>query len=309
MSLAKQRGTAIIVALFMVSLVAVIALTMMTRLNRDIRRTQLLLQSTQADLYAQGSLEWALDSLRYAWINHQKNELVDRLPLSSSVDTLKGFQIASVIDDAQALFNLNNLMTAEWMNCFQRLLLILNPDLSAEKAQDLTQSTANWIAPISKNSEEDLYYTHLPSPYRNPHRPMAQVTEFRLVKGVSPTLYRRVLPYITALPSMTPVNVNTASAPVLQSLSSSLTAEAARNIEAYRKRQPFLSVDQFLKTDLIHNQPLSESLVTVTSQYFLIKTQANNKLQHLLLTTLAHRNTAENSKATLQVLWQNKGGA
>src|SRR5690349_10059410 len=108
MTFIKQRGTAIIVSLFLVGLVAAIALTMMDRLNRDIRRTQLLLQSTQADLYAQGSVDWALDTLRDDWIKQKKEALIDPLPLSSPLSSLKNFQITSTINDAQGLFNLNN---------------------------------------------------------------------------------------------------------------------------------------------------------------------------------------------------------
>src|SRR5689334_18293621 len=94
----KQTGTAIIIALFLVGLVAVIALTMMDRLHRDIRRTQLLLQSMQAGLYAQGSLDWALDSLRDHWLHQKKNEPLDRLPLASPLSTRDTFQIASTIE-------------------------------------------------------------------------------------------------------------------------------------------------------------------------------------------------------------------
>lgn len=307
MTLTKQRGTAIIVALFLVGLVAVIALTMMARLNRDIRRTQLLLQSTQADLYAQGSVDWALDTLRNDWLNQKKEALIDALPLSSPVSTLKNFQVSSVIDDAQGLFNLNNLTTDEWLNCFQRLLLIVDPQLSAEKAQSLSKSVANWIAALSKNVEEDVYYTKLPKPYRSPHRPMASVTEFRLVKGVTPELYRRVLPFITALPEMTLINVNTAPAQVLQSLSDSFTTEAAKNLEAYRKRLPFTSVDKFLNMDLVRNHAVSGNLIVTSSQFFLIHTTVENQEQQLLLSTLARR-LAQNNKAVLQVIWQSKGG-
>lgn len=306
MILTKQRGTAIIVALFLVSLVAVIALTMMARLNRDIRRTQLLLQSTQADLYAQGSLDWALDTLRNNWMNQKKETLIDRLPLKSPLNIQKNFEISSEIDDAQGLFNLNNLTTDEWLACFQRLLLIIDPTLSSQKAQNLSKSVSNWISPVSKNIEEDQGYTKLPVPYRNPHRPMTSVTEFRLIQGVTPELYRRILPYIIALPETTLINVNTAPPAILQSLSASFTAEAAKNLEAYRKRLPFLTLEKFLNMDLVRNHALSGNLVAVNSQYFLIHTRVENKEQQLLLNSLAHR-IPQNNKTILQVLLQSKG--
>ncbi len=307
MRFTKERGTAIIVSLFLVALVAAIAVTMMARLNRDIRRTQLLLQSTQATLYAEASVEWAVDTLRYHWLNQKKNELIDVLPLSSPVDLNQNFKIYSTIEDAQGLFNLNNLTQEEWLPYFQRLLLIVEPELSAEKAQSIAKSTLNWISPVSRDPLEDEYYTKLPQPYRAAHRPMASATEFRLIKGVTPALYQHLLPFIIALPENTLINVNTAPPPLLQCLGTSLSAEAAKSLINLRKVTPFLSVEQFSNLDLVRNNAVPGTMIAVSSQYFLIKTQVEKNEQHLLLTTLLHR-IAQPNKAVIQILSQMKGG-
>jgi general secretion pathway protein K len=307
MSLTKQGGTAIIVALFLVGLVAALAITMMERLNRDLRRTELLLQSTQADLYAQGSLAWGLDTLRYHWLNQKKNEVIDKLPLSSPVNTLQQFTVASTLYDDQAHFNLNNLGSEEWSAPFQRLLLLADPTLSSEKAQQITKSTLNWISPVAKNIDDDLYYMKLPQAYRAPHRPMASASEFRLIKGVTPEIYARLLPYLTALPELTLINVNTAAPLVLQSLSPALTSESAQALANYRRQNPFVSLEQFSAMDLVRNNMIPATLITVNSQYFLISTQVKKNKQQLLLLTLAKR-SGQNNKASLHILWQSKGG-
>lgn len=307
MSFTKQRGTAIIVALFLVGFVAIIAITMMERLNRDIRRTELLLQSTQASLYAEASLDWAADTLRSHWHNQKKNELVDSLPLSSPVNVIQDFTISSTIVDAQGLFNLNNLNIEEWASYFQRLLLILDPELSAEKAQKITKSVVNWISPISKDLEEDQYYTKLAQPYRAAHRPMASATELRLIKGVTPSLYRRLLPFVIALPENTLINVNSAAPPILQCLGASLSAEGAKSLVKLRQVTPFLSVEQFLSLDLVRNNAIPGTVITVSSQYFLIKTTVEKNQQHLLLSTVMRR-LAQTNKAVIQILSQTKGG-
>ncbi|HSW71687.1 MAG TPA: type II secretion system minor pseudopilin GspK, partial [Gammaproteobacteria bacterium] len=235
------------------------------------------------------------------------NEVVDQLPLTSAQHLVKNFRIGSTIDDAQAAFNLNNLSVEEWTFYFQRLLLLVDPSLSADSAQKITKSVVNWISPASQNSEEDSYYTKLPLPYRPPHHPMASPSEFRLVKGVSASLYLRLLPYITALPEATLINVNTAFAPVLQCLSPSLSVESVRTIENYRRQVSFKSLEQFLNMDLVRNNAVPSSAITVNSSYFIIHTQVEKEEQQLTLITLMHRLFQKN-KMSIQILWQTKGG-
>jgi len=303
----REQGTAIIVALFLVAVVAAIAINMMARLNRDIQRTELLMNSTQANLYAQGSVAWAMDTLINNWLNQKKNMVIDRLPLSSPPNTVNHFQISSTIYDAQAALNLNNLSAEPWTSNFQRLLLLLNPQLGNENAQKITKSVVNWISSSSSNPDDDQYYLKLAQPYRVSHRLMASVSEFRLIKGVTPQLYSRLLPYITALPENTLINVNTAPGPVLQSLSPQLSAESVKIIDAIRKQTPFSSNEQFTNLDPVRNSAVPDGRITVSSQYFLIKTQVNKNDQHLLLYTLVQR-LAQDKKVSIQVLWQSKGG-
>ena len=67
----------IVVALFLVALVAAMSYTMMARLARDTRRSELIMHDVQAELYAEGSVLWAKDSLRENWIRQKKDKRVD----------------------------------------------------------------------------------------------------------------------------------------------------------------------------------------------------------------------------------------
>lgn len=60
----SQQGVAIIMALFIMALVATMAYAMMARLDRDIGRTDLMLKEMQAVYYAQASVAWAMDQLK-----------------------------------------------------------------------------------------------------------------------------------------------------------------------------------------------------------------------------------------------------
>ena len=284
MVLAKQRGTALIVALFVVAVVAAIALNMMERLSRDLRRTELLLTSIQAELYAEGSLLSAADTLNYHWQHQQPHQPIDQLPLALGLREHDHYRISSRIEDAQRYFNLNNLSSEDWLPLFNKLLLSLDPQLTTAKAEALTKSIKTRIS------------THA----------FVHVSELRLINGITAALYLKLLPYVIVLPLGTLINVNTAPPPVLQSLSPSFTLEGAKALISSRQQKPFSSIGDFIHSDLAQNHALPENKVTVNSEYFLIETEVDKGQQQLLLYTLVQR-IIRNGKPVIFIHWQSKG--
>src|SRR5438105_4260489 len=118
----SQRGAAIIVALFVMALVAACAVAMMFRLNIDVHRTELILNSDKATLYAQGSVDWAIEALKFDLVNQRPNQVIDRLPITSKTDIVKGYAITSTIEDMQDKFNLNDLQDSKNQDHFNRLV-------------------------------------------------------------------------------------------------------------------------------------------------------------------------------------------
>jgi len=295
--LSGQRGTALVVALFVVSLVALSAFTMMSRLKMDTHRTALWLHFNQANLYAQGSVDWAITAL-----NHP---IMNTFPLLAEKTERNGFTITTRIDDMQAYFNLNNLNSPTYQAYFRRLLQIIDPQLSAAQIEDILLATEDWISPV-KNSSYDTYYEQLNPPYQAAHNTMASVSEFRLIKGVTASLFTRLSPYMTALPSVTPININTAPWPVIMSLTPSFDAESAKALAQYCHQFPSPSIESFLALDMVKNNPLSADQITVTSHYFLVTTIVSLENQHLMLYTLLDR-TEKDSQFVVTRLWQTKG--
>ena len=105
----KQTGSAIVVALFVVALVVISATAMLTRIQQDTRRAQLLLNANQAYFYAQGSIAWAKDQLTNDLKNQQPQQIIDKTPIVSPAKKEESATIESTIYDAQGFFNLNNL--------------------------------------------------------------------------------------------------------------------------------------------------------------------------------------------------------
>ncbi|RDI38061.1 type II secretion system minor pseudopilin GspK [Aquicella lusitana] len=301
-----QQGVVIVVALFIVALVATMAYGMMTRLERDTRRTSLILRDTQAEFYAQGSIIWALDQLRSNWEKQKPNQVVDPLPIRSPVIDVNGYKITSTIYDMQGRFNLNNLVNTDAQADFKRLLQTVDPKLSEEKRQQIVKGIVDWITPGQQHNEFNQFYLELAAPYRAAHRPFFSISELRLVKGVTPALFNALQPYITALPVATLVNIQTAPAPVLMTLSPTLTLDTARAIEQVRARTPIVTAQQFIELDIVKNHHIAADKITVKSGYFLIETTVAIEKQQALLYTLVER-TAKDNKAKMTLLWQSKG--
>lgn len=298
----------IVVALFIVALVATMAYVMMARLERDTRRTQLILRSTQADLYAQGSVLWAMDLLKNNYEKKKPDTLVDQMPVTSPVNTENGYRIQSTISDMQGRFNLNVLNGVEGMASFERLVLAVVPNLKEEEAKEVVRSVTEWVSSGQKGGS-DQYYQGLSQPYRAAHRPMLTASEFRLVKGVSQPIFMALEPYIAALPVSAGMNVQTASAPVLMTISPAMTLDAAKAIVSVRAQKPFVTIEAFKKLDIVANHLGKESKssnLTTISNYFLVETHVSVENQEIVLYTLLERATNGN-KAVVTISWQSKG--
>lgn len=301
-----EKGVVLVVALFIVALVAALSSVMMSRLERDITRLHLLLRNVQAEYDAMGSVAWAMDQLRNDWERQKENQVLDRIPIESPENTVNGYKIKSVISDMQGRFNLNNLVNPESYPDFKRLLQIVYPSLSQQKIEQIVKEVAEWVSSSDQNSVEGQYYLALKPPYRIAHRPMISRSELRLVKGVTPDLYHALAPYITALPTQTQVNVQTASPAVLASLSPTLPLATAMIITELRVHTPIVSVPAFMNLDMIRNHRVPNNKITVKSQYFLVETKVTIENQHVVLYTLLERLVKEN-KVIMQILWQSKG--
>lgn len=301
----NESGVVIVVALLIVALVATMATVMMSRLARDTRRVELIVHDAQAALYADGSVLWAKDVLHNDWVKQKKDKRVDALPLQSPENEMQGYKINSHIRDAQARFNINNISKPEWQTDFIRLIRMVYPKLSQNDVSQVMRATIDWISPGANENEYSRYYADLPIPYRAAHRLMVDVSEWRLVKGVTPELFNAMKPYIIALPVVTQINPQTAEPPVLALISNNMPLATATAIHEILAKNPPAQLDGFKALDIIKNHPLQENKVTWVSQYFMVETEVAIEQQRILLYTLLQRESG--NKANVWVLWQNRG--
>lgn len=269
----RQKGVALLTALLIVALVSIIGASMITRMNVTVHRSGNLWQDEQAWWYVIGIENWIgqilqldgqqsqIDTLKEAWAHP-----VDYLPID--VGAIQG-----QIIDLQGRFNLNNLAAGGEpdMKLFERLIEIA-ADTDAVTAQTIAQSTRDWIdadsSPTLPYGAEDDYYLSEDPAYRTGNQPMVDPSEFRTVRGVTEQLYAALEPFITALPTKTPINVNTASAVVLASLADGLTPAAAQTLTEQREKEPWGSVKAFLQEDALAGKDIPEAGLSVATSYF-----------------------------------------
>ncbi len=284
----RQRGVALLTALLIVALVTIIAATIAERLQLDLRRVQNQQQFEQAFQYALGLEAVAKraldeDSRLTPQIDSNAEPWAQPLP-PLPVD---GGLVTARMSDLDGRFNLNNLVVDDrpqplQIDRFRRLLSVL------ELNPSLAEAVVDWVDQdgiVSASGAEDSAYARLRPAYRAANQPFSHPSELRLVKGFEADTVRRLLPYITALPSVeqpTPINVNTALPAVLQSLHTVITPEIAETLYQNGRAQ-WPRIDVFLEHPLLYQRAqIDPRSISVNSKHFLINSnvELDGRLQH-----------------------------
>lgn len=300
----RQRGVALITALAVVALATAIASDLIWRTFLDQRRTEAVLHGAQSRQYLRGVEDWVghilrrdaeetdFDSLDQPWAQE-----LPPLPVD-------GGQIAGRLEDAQGRFNLNNLINSdgtvneEWLAFFERLLmnLELNPELS--------RGVVDWIdadqEPLFPGGAEDGVYLGLQPAYRAGNQGIQTVSELRMINGFQEAeAYEAIAPYVAALPSSldsTPINVNTAPAPILRSLADNMPPDRVQEMIERQQNGGFESNDQVAQAAGV-NIPVPYS---VNTNFFLLTARADIGSASATMYSLLFRNDAGATAAVLR---------
>ncbi len=268
----NQRGVAVLMAMLVVTLGTIIAVNLMWISSLDQRRTGAALAADQALLYLQGAEAWVGDILRQDQIESGESDhlgeiwAVELAPLP-----VEGGLISGRIEDLQGRFNLNNLITPEGevdqiaKRQLERLLetLQLDPALATVVVDWLDSDTEAGFP----SGGEDATYAGMDPPYRTPNALITSPSELMANVGFDLETYRLVAPYVTALPSGTRLNVNTASDVLLASLSDDIDLALAAVLIEERGGANFSDIDITFE-DRVEPEVLGR--IDGVSQYFLL---------------------------------------
>ena len=279
----RQRGVALITAMFVVALATIAAVAMFETSNIAIRRATNLVESESALWYAVGVESWVKGILKQDAKNNEIDSLGDIWARPVDILPIDNGSLRGRVEDLQGRYNLNNLATSNpeqlkvYLLQFQLLLDAIGGEY-AGKATGIGSAIRDWVDAdnerIDLNGAEDNEYQGLDPPYRAANRPMQSVSELLQVRGMTRELYAALRPYVAALPTVgTRINVNTAPPQVLACLSKTVDRAALAKFVEARSGAPakaaqdvlnggassFLGADKDLKP---------ETQVDVRSRYF-----------------------------------------
>ncbi len=293
----KQQGVALITAVLIVALVTAVAVAMASRQQFDIRRTANIFNSDKAYLFALGAEDYARNVLEWdittkkgddKKIDHMEEDWARVVSVP-----VEGAMLTGSLQDLQGRFNVNSLIKADgkkndlMFERFKRLLKVL------ELEEGIAEAVLDWLDdnpdPTGLDGAEDDYYMLQDPPYRSAHGNMASGSELLLVKGVDYESYLVLEPFVTALPvNETAINVNTAPAEILASLSKNLTVEQGEQLVDTRDEDAFADIEAFNEEPLLKDdKDYDAAQLSVGSEYFLLNAmaefdQSTSKLNSLL---------------------------
>lgn len=231
--------------------VVAVVTTAQYRAALEVRRTTNLVLADQALAYHLGAEDWASHLLRRDGDEDTVDDLTEAWNQNGVVMPIEGGQMVGAIEDLQGRFNLNNLLKADGSVdevAFTQLRRLLDA-VGATETDRVAAAIVDWIDadqdPRAPLGAEDSSYLRLDPPYRSADAPLRWVGELRLVEGVDAATYARLAPYIAALPRGTAINVNTATLPVLQSLSADAQGAPLDDVLARQRGAPFGSTAEF----------------------------------------------------------------
>ncbi len=302
----QQRGIALITVLSVLALVATLSTATLLWQQSAVQRTARILQASQGLDYLSAMETWAEVVLLRDLRTSDTDSLQESWALSLMPLAVERGVISGQLEDMQGRFNLNNLLIDNVVQLqalarFRRLLVALEVDDTS--ATQIANAVRDWQDSDQDESfpggAEDYAYLALSPPYRASDGPFLSTSELLLVKGMTSEIWQKLAPYVTALPGYRPVNVNTASRVVLQSLSEDMTDALVEDILDRRLSDPFGSVPAFLSFRQAQQGEsrtlpvLKATSLSVTSDYFLLNGTATIAEQALQAWMLIQRNTQQ----------------
>jgi len=283
----RQKGVAVITALLLTTLAVTIVASLFWQQQVQVRAIENQRMQLQKQWILRGALDWAQLILRESdrtaisgtvtlqqpWaVGLAETRLDSYVENGRSDSEASDATITGKIIDAQSLLNLRNLSvngkeSTSAIAVFKRLLdvLRLDPALAAAAAKAMAAGQAK--APLPEEGMQPL-------PATATQLEFAYIEDLLSVPGFTPEIVKKLRGHVIFLPRATAVNVNTASAEVLQAIVDKLPPDGAKTMALARDKVPFnntADMNAYIKDRFptVVKEP-DAGLLDVTSTYFLV---------------------------------------
>lgn len=282
-----QQGIAVITVLLALAIAVLVCAEVISRVYASMKRSENYLNTQQAWEYALGgeavaremlAADFEKDELSSTKIDYLHEKWAQPLPKIK----VTGGDIAVEVYDMQSRFNLNNLISEDGeiqdtqVGVLQHLMSFLGV------RTNYADMAARWAS--YENDTGDVYGSDK-TPYRAADTQFGSVSELRLLSDFHADEYRRIAPYLSALPVPVRININTAPEPVLLALTdgSEQSIGLVKNFVAQRQQQEggytspeaFASMLDAGSEDDSGGEDEAEDVLGVSSEYFEVRVVAN----------------------------------
>jgi general secretion pathway protein K len=240
-----QHGSALILAMLVAGIVAILAVQFAQAFVVNATLTESRLRQLRFDTYLEGGealarhvlwQDWLIDQAASAAgqsVDHLQESWALTLPPLATDDGL----LEVTLHDLQGLYNINNLLdgtaytsdlgaatsirfSARQKQFIRLLQSFASCPLYESEAIAITEALIDWLDEDDQvtgvGGAESLYYISAQPPLAPANRPLRDVSELMLLRHMTPELLNCLRPHVTVLPEITSLNVNTATAGVLQ---------------------------------------------------------------------------------------------
>lgn len=308
----EQRGVALMMVIFVFALVSILAVGMYSRQGLFLQKSGNIAAQTQAYEYALAAEVYGRRLLKADWDEDSKaSKFVDNLEQvqSSLFLPVDDAILEAQFNDLQGRLNLNDLVE---INGSPNTVMIerlkrLTSRLGLESFK--VELVQDWIddnqEPSNFDGAEDGDYLGLDTPYRSAAQPFAHLSELALLFGVSDKDLETLSEHVCVLPrGRAPVNVNTASAEVLQALVKGLSDQQAQSLLGARGEQGWDDLEQFKADSNLSGLQVDGYYMGVASSYFELATKITLADRAVRLKSLIYRDA---SNGEMQVLQRDQG--
>ncbi|MCK5810927.1 MAG: type II secretion system minor pseudopilin GspK [Cocleimonas sp.] len=303
----SQRGVALVIALMITTIAISLASVAMYRQQIQIRLTGNIGSLEQAYQYAVGMEDWSKKILEQDYkdnpkTDHAKEDWATELPPIP----VEGGVLIGRLWDLQGKLNLNSvdmvypklaapkpkpnqpkpkIIKTEPLvyERITKLFAKIDKDQVLGPPENFTDTLWDWIDKKDEERQggaESGYYQSLEKPYMAANAPLMDISELRLLKGMTKELLEDLRPLVSTLPKETRVNLNTAEPEVLEAIG--FSTEAAQAIKKAKEETPFESMDDFWSlpevtalfadgSEMGKKKANYAQTLTVTSNYFLLE--------------------------------------
>lgn len=276
----SEKGLALIITLLVTTIIVAVITEIVHAVYVHTSFTSSYKDGQRAALLAEGGIELAASVINN--IMKDKGYTMLKAKDTQQVIAADDGVLSLKVEDEQAKFFINSIVLPNGETNTEQYTVFLRLLNGLELKDEFADTLADWIdvndEPRPMGGETYDYYNRLSPAYAAKGGGLDTIEEILLVKGYTPQIYKKLMPFITVyanepgnITAASKININTASKEVIMALSDTISEEMAQGLIDYRDKNPFKDMADIRKVPGFETIGFSlQGKITVKSSIFRI---------------------------------------